>query len=92
MAKNPPCTRRLSTSLGFFLLAERRRLPVSGVRFAEGCRCRIGEKGLLGVGSAVLEYGLLLTARCSGGAETWEKGGIIKGIKRKLLEVKRVRY
>lgn len=27
-----------------------------------------------------------------GGAEAWEKGGIIKGIKRKLLEVKRVRY
>lgn len=80
---------------GVFSLAERRRLPVSGVRFADGCRCRIGEKGLLGVGSAVLEYGLLFTARCSGGgggAETWEKGGIIKGIKRKLLEVKRVRY
>lgn len=46
-------------------------------------------------GSVVLERGLLYTARCSegrGGAETWEKGGIIKGIKRKLLEVKRVRY
>lgn len=51
---------------GVSSLAGRRRLPVSGVLFAEGCRCRIGEKGLLGVGSVVLEYGLLFTARCSG--------------------------